>query len=125
VGIRVPRYRLLACAIGGFIAGIAGGLLVHRLGAVDARVFDIITMVYLLVWVVVGGYHTFWGPIIGVCVMQAAFELSRPLLEIRPLFFGLSMVLVLVFMPGGIESLIPRAVARWRRLRGVPTAETG
>ena len=125
VGIRVPRYRLLACAIGGFIAGIAGGLLVHRLGAVDPRLFDIIAMIYLLVWVVVGGYRTFWGPIIGVCVMQAAFEVSRPLLEIRPLFFGLAMALVLVFMPGGIESLIPKAVARWRRLRGVPTAETG
>lgn len=125
VGIRVPRYRLLACAIGGFIAGIAGGLLVHRLGAVDPRLFDIIAMIYLLVWVVVGGYRTFWGPIIGVCVMQAAFELSRPLMQIRPLFFGLTLALVLVVMPGGIESLIPRAVARWRRLRGVPTAETG
>jgi len=125
VGIRVPRYRLLACAIGGFIAGIAGGLLVHRLGAVDPRLFDIIAMIYLLVWVVVGGYRTFWGSIIGVCVMQAAFEFSRPLMQIRPLFFGLTLALVLVFMPGGIESLIPRAVARWRRLRGVPTAETG
>ena len=125
IGIRVPRYRLLACAIGGFIAGIAGGLLVHRLGTVDARVFDVTTMIYLLVWVVVGGYHTFWGPVIGVSVMQAVFELSRPLLEIRPLFFGLAMILVLVVMPGGIESLIPRAVARFRRLRGGPTAETG
>ena len=125
IGIRVPRYRLLACAIGGFIAGIAGGLLIHRLGTVDPRLFDIITMIYLLVWVVVGGYHTFWGPIIGVSVMQAIFEFTRPLMEIRPLFFGIAVILVLVLMPGGIESLIPRAVARWRRLRGVPTAKTG
>ncbi len=125
IGIRVPKYRLLACAIGGFIAGIAGGLLVHRLGGVDARLFDVITMIYLLIWVVVGGYHTFWGPIIGVVVMQTVFELTRPLLEIRPLFFGLSMTLVLVFMPGGLESLIPRLRAQWRRLRGGPTAETG
>ncbi len=131
IGISVPRHRLLACAIGGFIAGIAGGLLVHRLGSVDARLFDVITMVYLLVWVVVGGYRTFWGPVIGVSVIQAIFELTRsPQInpwgpEIRPLFFGIAVMLVLVFMPGGIESLIPRAVARWRRLRGGPTAETG
>jgi len=124
IGIRVPRYRLLACAIGGFIAGIAGGLLVHRLGAVDPRLFDIIAMIYLLVWVVVGGYRTFWGPIIGVSVMQAAFELSRPLLELRPLFFGLTMALVLVFMPGGIESLIPKAMSRLRGRRG-EVAKTG
>ena len=122
-GISIPRHRLLACAMGSFFAGIAGGLLVHRLGAVDPKIFNIVTMLYLLIWVVVGGTNTFWGPVIGVSVMQTLFELSRPLIQIRPMFFGLSVVFVLVFMPGGIEGLISKAVARWRRLRGVPTAE--
>ena len=122
-GINIPRHRLLACAIGGFFAGIAGGLLVHRLGAVDPRNFNIVTMLYLLIWVVVGGTNTFWGPIIGVSVMHTLFELSRPLIQIRPMFFGLSMIFVLLFMPGGIESLILKAVARWRRFHAVSTAE--
>ncbi len=122
-GISIPRHRLLACAIGSFFAGIAGGMLVHRLGAVDPRNFNIVTMLYLLIWVVVGGTNTFWGPIIGVSVMHTLFEFSRPLIQIRPMFFGLSMIFVLLFMPGGIESLISKAVARWRRLRDVPTAE--
>jgi branched-chain amino acid transport system permease protein len=122
-GINIARHRLLACAIGGFFAGIAGGLLVHRLGAVDPKLFNIITMLYLLIWVVVGGTKTFWGPIIGVSVMQTLFELSRPLIQIRPMFFGLSMVFVLIFMPGGIEGLISKAVDRWRVLGGVPAAQ--
>jgi branched-chain amino acid transport system permease protein len=112
----------MACAIGSFFAGIAGGLLVHRLGAVDPKLFNIVTMLYLLIWVVVGGTDTFWGPIIGVIVMNTLFELSRPLIEIRPAFFGLSMVLVLIFMPGGIGSLISKAAARWQRLRDVQAA---
>jgi branched-chain amino acid transport system permease protein len=119
-GINIPRHRLLACAISGFFAGIAGGLLVHRLGAVDPKLFNIITMLYLLIWVVVGGTDTFWGPIIGVSVMNTLFELSRPLIEIRPAFFGLSMVFVLIFMPGGIGGLISKVVDRWQRLRDVP-----
>jgi len=123
-GINIPRHRLLACAIGGFFAGIAGGLLVHRLGAVDPKLFNIVTMLYLLIWVVVGGTKTFWGPIIGVSVMNTLFELSRPLIEVRPMFFGLSMVFVLIFMPGGIEGLITKAVARWQRRNDVLTAET-
>jgi branched-chain amino acid transport system permease protein len=122
-GISIPRHRLLACAIGGFFAGIAGGLLVHRLGAVDPKVFNIVTMLYLLISLVVGGTATFWGPVIGVVVMQTLFELSRPLIQIRPMFFGLSVVFVLIFMPGGIEGLISKAVARWRGLGGVPAAE--
>ena len=124
-GINIPRHRLLACAIGSFFSGIAGGLLVHRLGAVDPKLFDIHTMLYLLIWVVVGGTNTFWGPIIGVSVMYTAFELSRPLIQIRPAFFGLAIIFVLLFMPGGIESLISKAVAQWHKLRGVPAAEPG
>ena len=123
-GIDIPRHRLMACAIGGFFAGIAGGLLVHRLGAVDPKLFNIVTMMYLLIWVVVGGTQTFWGPVIGVSVMHTLFELSRPLIEIRPAFFGLSMILVLIFLPGGIESLIARILSRWRGRDRVKAAET-
>jgi branched-chain amino acid transport system permease protein len=123
-GISIPRHRLLACAIGSFFAGIAGGLLVHRLGAVDPKLFNITSMLYLLIWVVVGGTNTFWGPIIGVTVMYTLFELSRPLIQLRPAFFGISMVLVLLFMPGGLESLISKVVGRWRKPNDLPTAET-
>jgi len=122
-GINISRYRLLASAIGSFFAGIAGGLLVHRLGAVDPKLFNIITMLYLLIWVVVGGTKTFWGPVIGVSVMYTLFELSRPLIQIRPMFFGLSIIFVLLFMPGGIESLISKIVIRLRRQNDMPTAE--
>ncbi len=124
-GINIPRHRLLACAIGSFFAGIAGGLLVHRLGAVDPKLFDIHTMLYLLIWVVVGGTNTFWGPVIGVSVMYTLFELSRPLIQIRPMLFGLSIIFVLLFIPGGIESLISKVVAQWQKLRGVPATEVG
>lgn len=118
-GINIPRHRLLACAIGSFCAGIAGGLFVHRLGAVDPRMFGMVTTLYLLIWVVVGGTKTFWGPIIGVTVMQILFETSRPLIQIRPMFFGLSVIFVLLFMPGGLESLISKVVVLWRRLYDV------
>ena len=117
-------HRLLACAIGGFFAGIAGGLLVHRLGAVDPKLFNLVNMLYLLIWVVVGGTNTFWGPIIGVTVMQTFFELSRPLIQIRPMFFGLAMILVLIFMPGGIGGMISKIVARFKRRPDMSAAET-
>jgi len=123
IGIRVPSYRLLAAAIGGFFAGIAGGVLVHRLSSVDPKLFSITTMLYLLIWVVVGGYRTFWGPIIGVVVVQAIFELSRPLLEVRPMLFGIAVILVLVFYPGGIERAVMQAIGRLRA-RGKAPAET-
>ena len=108
VGVKVNYYRAMAFITGGFFAGIAGALLAHRLGAIDPKNFDINTMVYLVIWVVVGGTKTFWGPFLGVTVMTAVFEASRPLLEWRPLLFGAILIFFLIFMPGGLESLIPK-----------------
>jgi branched-chain amino acid transport system permease protein len=108
VGINVPRYRMLAFVTGAFFAGIAGSLLVYRLGAIDPHNFELTTMVYLVIWVVVGGAATFWGPIIGVTVITIAFEWSRPLLEWRPLMFGSLLIFFLIFLPGGLESLLPK-----------------
>lgn len=110
VGIRVPRYRTQAFVIGSFFAGLAGAVLAHRVGAVDPVSFGPTVMVYLIIWVVVGGTGTFWGPIIGVVVMTAVYEASRPLLELRPLIFGGILILTLILMPGGLEGL-------WAKLR--------
>ncbi len=116
VGIRVPRYRAQAFVIGSFFAGIAGALLAHRLMAIDPHNFGITTMVYLIIWVVVGGTATFTGPIIGVAVMTAVFEWTRPLLEWRPLLFGAILIVFLIFLPGGIESLFPKITPLFQRL---------
>lgn len=117
-GINIKKHRLLACAIGGFCAGIAGGVLVHRLGTVDPKLFGLVTMLYLLIYLVVGGTKTFWGPIIGVGVMHTLFEVSRPLIQIRPMFFGFSIIMALIFLPGGIEGLIPKIAGRLKTVIG-------
>ncbi|MBT5037925.1 MAG: branched-chain amino acid ABC transporter permease [Rhodospirillaceae bacterium] len=108
VGISVDRYRTLAFVTGAFFAGIAGSLLAYHLGAIDPRNFDLTQMTYLLIWVVVGGTATFWGPIAGLIVITIAFEWSRPLLEWRPMMFGALLIFFLVFLPGGLESLWPK-----------------
>lgn len=116
-GINITSYRNQAFMIGSLFAGIAGALLVHRLGAVDPRTFSITTMLYLLVWVVVGGTGSFISPIIGVSVMTAVFEGARGLAEWRPFLFGAILVLVLIFIPGGLGSLIPKIQERYKKRR--------
>ena len=119
VGIDVARYRTMAFVIGSFFAGLAGALLAHHLQAIDPKNFDINTMVYLIIWVVVGGTATFWGPIIGLLVMTVAFEATRPLLEWRPVLFGSILILFLIFMPGGLESLFTKIAPIVRKSRGL------
>ncbi len=118
IGVRVPRYRTLAFVIACFFTGIAGALLAHNVRAIDPYDFSLTEMVYLLIWAIVGGTTTFWGPIIGVTTMTAAFEGSRPLVAWRPFLFGAILISFLLFMPTGLEG-IPAAKVRpyFQRLR--------
>jgi branched-chain amino acid transport system permease protein len=108
LGINADKYKMLAFAIGSFFAGIAGVLLAHRLWAIEPHQFGFTTTLYLLVWVVFGGTQTFTGPIIGVVSLTLLSELLRPLADWVPMVYGITIVLTLIFLPNGLESLPSR-----------------
>ncbi len=119
VGMKVPQYRALAFVIGAFFAGIAGALMAHHQGSIDPHNFEATLMVYLIIYVVVGGVETFWGPALGVIVMTIVFEVSRPLEEWRPLIAGAVLIFFLVVMPGGLEILLPKLARQLRKIPGL------
>lgn len=112
IGIHVFNYRAKAFVVAAFFAGIAGALLAHRLEAIDPHNFDIETMVYLIIWIVVGGNATFWGPLAGLAVMTLIFEWARPLHEWRPLLFGGILIMFLTILPGGLERIYEQVKTR-------------
>jgi branched-chain amino acid transport system permease protein len=67
-------------------------------------------MVTLLLMVVLGGIGNVWGGVIGAIVVTIAYDQTKDLvvyfmdrpIVIQPLVFGLSMVLLVLFMPRGI-----------------------
>jgi branched-chain amino acid transport system permease protein len=105
VGINNMKYKMLAFSIGSFFAGVAGVLLAHRLWAIEPHQFGFTTTLYLLVWVVFGGTHTFFGPIFGVVALTFLGELLQPLYEWVPMIFGTIIIMTLIFLPNGLESL--------------------
>ena len=125
VGVDTFRYRTLAFVIASFFAGIAGGLYAHYIGAVNPTRFSVDQMVYVLVWAVVGGTATFHGPILGVVVLTVINEIVLRALGLdtaRPLIYGAILILSVLYLPNGIESLGPRLRARWKRWRDAVAA---
>ena len=125
VGIDTFRYRTLAFVIASFFAGIAGGLYAHYVGAVNPTRFSVDQMVYVLVWAIVGGTATFHGPILGVVVLTVINEIVLRALGLdtaRPLIYGAILILSVLYLPNGLESLSPRVRERVRRWRGRPAA---
>ena len=114
IGVNTWRYRTLAHVVASFFAAVAGALLAHYVGAVTPTRFGLHIMLYVLVWVIVGGTRTFYGPILGVIALSILDEFIREFDEYRPLIYGLILILTVRFLPHGLESLVLRAVAAWR-----------
>jgi len=112
VGVSTFRYRTLAFVISSFFAGLAGALYAHYVGTVNPNRFGVEEMVYVLIWAIVGGTATFYGPILGVVVLTILNEVVLRALgvdEMRPLFYGAILSLFILFLPNGLESLIVKA----------------
>ena len=112
VGVDTWRYRALAFVIGSFFVGIAGGLKVHYLGTITPNQYGVGFMVFILIWVIVGGYNKFYGPIIGVVVLTVFDESIRSFNEIRPAIYGAVLIISILFLPLGLES-IPAKIKVW------------
>jgi branched-chain amino acid transport system permease protein len=120
VGVDAWRYRALAFIVGSFFVGIAGGLKIHYLGSVTPNQFTVGFMVFILIWVIVGGYNKFYGPIIGVVVLTIFDESIRSFEVLRPAIYGAMLILSILFLPLGLES-VPGKLKSWFGIGSPPS----
>jgi branched-chain amino acid transport system permease protein len=114
-GVNLRAYRTLAFAIASGFAGIAGALQAHYVGTVNPNSFDIEVMVFVLTWAIVGGTTTFYGPILGCVLLTVLNEIvlrGMGFEQARPLFYGAIMILSILFLPNGLESIVQKFIAR-------------
>jgi len=112
-GVSPLKYRLIAFAVSGFLAGIAGSLYVCFNQSIDPSVMGLTPMSIDVTMLVIGGMGTISGPIIGtalLAVVQTAL-VTHPGAELTIL--GVFLLVVVVFVPGGIAGLVSRY---WRRV---------
>jgi len=133
MGINLFYYKLLAFFIGCFLAGIAGALLAHWIGFMNAEHFTITESILYIGMIIIGGLGTTVGPILGVVFIRLLQQILTvevvPLLEssitalpagfatgVTPMLFGLIIVLFLILEPRGIAhrwTLLKAAYRLW------------
>jgi ABC-type branched-subunit amino acid transport system permease subunit len=126
-GVNTSFYKILAFAISVSFAGAAGALHAQYLNYVDPDLaFELIITLSVVIICLVGGRGTVWGPVLGAFIIQ---PLSAYLIYLTPseiagqihlVALGLSLVLVVMFLPAGI---LPTWTSwRARRTRAMKSA---
>jgi branched-chain amino acid transport system permease protein len=117
LGINVERHELFALAMGGAIAGLAGGLFVNSVGIVEPRMWGFQFSVQILMFAVVGGSTYFGGAVVGAFILTLVPEVLRFSSSYRMILYGIVIVVVTILRP---EGLFPRRPARWLKRTFAP-----
>lgn len=115
MGVDVVRFKVMAFVLGSSIAGLAGGFYAHFLTFIMPQNFGFGQSIVILCMVVFGGIGTRWGPILGAIILGVLPEISRPIMEYRTLVYGVLLLMMMRFQPGGLlgeASILPKMFRR-------------
>lgn len=102
LGLVVWRYKSIGFAISAGLAGMAGFGLVNMLLTAHPSSFATLNSVNYLTYTIVGGASSILGPIVGSGLLVWAGNVFSSQGEYSQGFFGLLIILVTLFAPGGI-----------------------
>jgi branched-chain amino acid transport system permease protein len=117
MGVNVTMVKIITFAISAIFMGAAGAVMATKWTYVDPYVaFDIRMSFLPVLMAIFGGIGTFYGPILGSVLFSYLEEL---LLTKFPYYymltFGLILVVFILYLPGGVASLIERLRLRLQK----------
>jgi branched-chain amino acid transport system permease protein len=108
IGFPVFRYKLTCFVIAGALCGLAGALLANHTNFISPAMMFWTRSGDLMVMVVLGGLATPFGPLIGTVTYLLLEEALSRVTEYPGLFLGPALLLVAIYLHGGIQSLFER-----------------
>lgn len=124
MGVNVRAVQVAAFTIGGAFCGLSGALYAHNFAFVEAQYFNSLLSIYVLLFVLIGGAQTAWGPLVGSLFFTLLPELLRIGGSSRYVVFGVAIVLMMMLRPEGIVTrdllrrLSPRQLFARRTVSG-------
>ncbi|MBI4728604.1 MAG: branched-chain amino acid ABC transporter permease [Acidobacteria bacterium] len=126
MGVNIAKYKLLAFALHGFIAGFAGALFAHWQQSVSAGgqrpTFGLEASLTIVFLTILGGVRSIWGPFAGaaiwVILVQRLLAGSPNGQSIAFSVFGLLVLLTMMYRPAGLVGWLGDAARALRRRAG-------
>lgn len=116
-GINIAKYKLLAFALSGFLAGFAGSLYAHWLESVPSGgqrpLFGLEFSLTIVFFTIVGGVRSIWGPVAGatiwVVLVRRLLAGSPNGVNIAISLFGAVVLLTMLYRPSGLVAWVADA----------------
>ncbi len=115
LGINVTGYKLICAFISAFLSALGGTFYAQLTMYVDpATLLGNNMSLQIAIMPIVGGMGTVFGPIVGALTLVPVQEIARSLLGsqiqgLHLIIYGLIMMLIVMFVPGGIVSLFKKS----------------
>jgi branched-chain amino acid transport system permease protein len=108
MGVNTTLYKVLAFMLSAAFTALAGGIYAYYITFIDpVGVFDIGLNVKMIIMAVFGGPGSVLGPVAGAFILSAISEvLATKVTSIASMFFGIVIVIAVMFMPRGIAHLV-------------------
>jgi branched-chain amino acid transport system permease protein len=123
-GVNVTRAKLTAFAVSGFVAALAGGLLVHHQQVFSPGLVAPEQNLLVFTAAVVGGLGSLVGAVLGAVFLQGGGWFLPT--ELQVLATGAGVLIVLLILPGGLGGVVYRIRDLWlrsvARRRGIVSA---
>jgi branched-chain amino acid transport system permease protein len=110
MGIPVTRLQFWGYVTSGVIIAFGGALYAVLLQFIEPNIAGLATLVQTILMVTLGGVGTIVGPVLGAFVINLLPEVLRMADQLRLVIYGVSLIVVVLVLPGGIVGTVRRHI---------------
>ncbi len=125
LGVKTGSFKLSAYVLSAVLVGMAGALYAYFVGEIYPQfVFDPVFDVTVVMIVLLGGFGTLSGPIIGALLLvplQQVITIQFGANSLDPIVYGTLFLLILLFLPRGIVPSLQSEWVSWKASRSKET----
>jgi branched-chain amino acid transport system permease protein len=107
MGVNARLLKVQIFALSALISAVAGSLYAHTMTFVSPASFGFNFSVELVTMVIIGGLGSIYGSLLGAAILTLLPEMLRAFQDYDIVIYGLILILITMYMPGGLVKGIP------------------
>lgn len=126
MGVPTARYKVQVFVLSAVFASIAGSLYAHYMAFINPSSFNLHWSIQFMLMVTVGGMQSLWGAVLGAVLMTfVGSEWLHVFADQEIVVYGGILLVVALFIPKGLVSILPRLLTPFRAVRAGASREGG